>query len=315
MKMKRRKLVLTLLVVLGFGLVFTSGDFTARAGTKIIVADTPTTHHLNLYVAKEKGFFAKRGIDVEIKEVKDPGAARDAVVTKAADVYWACPTVNIAAIAGGAPLKIIAQVKKPCTSVLAVSKDSPIKEFKDLNGKTIAGLSPTCCAVIYINQKARQEKAAFNLVKLAGGPAIAALDTKQVDGAILEEPHASIAELKGYKTLFREAMRDTTCRTINVREDFLAGNVETLKRFIQAVDEANTLILKNPVANDIVAIAVKYTRAPEEAIRHGNHRLGFTIKLTTDVHYSLGEALIEQGVIKKNPLPGAFAQEFKGITW
>lgn len=313
--MKGRKLVLGLLVVFAFGLVFTSGDLTARAGTKIIVADTPTTHHLNLYVAKEKGLFAKRGIDVEIQEVKDPSAARDAVITKAADVYWACPTVNIAAIAGGAPLKFIAQVKKPCTSVLAVSKDSPIKEFKDLDGKTIAGLSPTCCAVIYINKKAKQEKASFNLVKLAGGPAIAALDAKQVDGAILEEPHASIAELKGYKTLFREAMRDTTCRTINVREDFLAGNVETLKRFIQAVDEANTLILKNPVANDIVAIAVKFTRAPEEAIRHGNHRLGFTIKLTTDVHHSLGEALIEQGVIKTNPLPGAFAQEFKGITW
>jgi len=313
--MKGRKIVLGLLVVFAFVLVFTSENLTARAETKIVVADTPTTHHLNLYVAKEKGLFTKYGIDVEIKEVKDPSAARDAVITKAADVYWACPTVNIAAIAGGAPLKIIAQVKKPCTSVLAVSKDSPIKEFKDLNGRTIAGLSPTCCAVIYINKRAKQEKASFNLVKLAGGPAIAALDAKQVDGAILEEPHASIAELKGYKTLFREAMRETTCRTINVREDFLVGNVETLKRFIQAVDEANALILKNPVANDIVAIAVKYTRAPEEAIKHGNHRLGFTMKLTTDVHYSLGEALIEQGVIKTNPLPGAFAQEFKGITW
>ncbi|OPY68431.1 MAG: alkanesulfonate transporter substrate-binding subunit [Syntrophorhabdaceae bacterium PtaU1.Bin034] len=314
MKLIRSTAILALLVVVVlFWGALNHAD--AQGLTKIRVSDTPTTHHLNLYVAKEKGLFTKSGIDVQIQQAADPSAARDAVITKAADVYFACPSVNIAAIAGGAPLKIIAQVKKPCTSVLAVPKNSPIKEFKDLNGKTIAGLSPTCCAVVFINQKVRQAKASFNLVKLAGGPAIAALDAKQVDGAILEEPHASIAELKGYKTLFRGDMKETTCRTINVHKDFLANNVDALKKFIQAVDEANALILKNPVADDIVAIAVKYTGAPENAIRNGNHRLGFTTKLTVEAHNGLALALIEQGAIKTNPLPGAYAQEFKGITW
>ncbi|MFZ4398044.1 MAG: ABC transporter substrate-binding protein, partial [Kiritimatiellia bacterium] len=57
------------------------------APTKIVVADAKTTHHLNLYVAKEKGFLAKRGIEVEIVEVKDLSAARDLVVSGKADVY------------------------------------------------------------------------------------------------------------------------------------------------------------------------------------------------------------------------------------
>jgi NitT/TauT family transport system substrate-binding protein len=287
----------------------------ASGATKIVVADTPSTHHLNLYVAKEKGIFAKYGLDVEIRDLRSPAGARDAVIAKEADVLFACPTVILAAAASGAPLKIIAQVKKPCTSVLAVPKDSPIKEFKDLNGKTIAGLSPTCCAVIYINQQAKRAGASFKLVNFAGGPAIAALEAKQVDGAILEEPQASIAELRGFKTLFREQMQKTTCRTINANTEFLANNTAALKKFIQAIDEANQLILKNPVADDVVSIAVKYSGAPEEAIRHGNHRLGFTTQLTTDIHQSLGEALIELGIITKNPVPGVFAAEFKGITW
>ena len=141
--------------------------------TRIVVADAKTTHHLNLYVAKEKGLFAKHGIEVEIVDVKDLAAARDLVVSGKADVFWACPTAAIAAIANGAPIKIIAQVKKPCTSVLVVSSDSPIKAWTDLKDKRIAGISPTCEAVISITKHARNANSPFILEKLAGGPAIA----------------------------------------------------------------------------------------------------------------------------------------------
>jgi NitT/TauT family transport system substrate-binding protein len=282
---------------------------------QIVVADTPTTHHLNLYVAKEKGIFEKYGLDVIIREVQDAAAARDAVSTKAADLYWACPTAVISAIAGGAPIKIVAQVKKPCTSVLAVPADSTIKTIADLGDKTIAGLSPSCCAVVYFQQLTQEAGVSFNLVNMAGGPAIAALEANQVDGIIVEEPHASIAELAGYTILFRDEMKDTTCRTINANADYVANNADALKLLVQALDEANALILDDPVADDIVEIAVKYTRAPEEAIRLGNPRLGFTTQLTTDIHNELAEFLLEKDIIETNPLPDAFAQELKGITW
>ncbi|MCL2102936.1 MAG: ABC transporter substrate-binding protein, partial [Syntrophorhabdaceae bacterium] len=87
---------------------------------RIIVADAKTTHHLNLYVAKELGLFEKYRLDVRIIAVDDNAAARDMVVSGGADVFWSCPTVAIAAIANGAPIKTVAQVKKPCTSVLMV---------------------------------------------------------------------------------------------------------------------------------------------------------------------------------------------------
>ena len=136
--------------------------------TKIVVADARTTHHLNLYVAQELGFFEKYGLDVEIIAVDDNAAARDLVVSGGADVFWSCPTVAIAAVANGAAIRSIAQVKKPCTSVLVVPPDSAITTLADLHGAEIAGISPTCEAVISLTVAARSEGAEFNLQRLAG---------------------------------------------------------------------------------------------------------------------------------------------------
>lgn len=283
--------------------------------TKIIVADARTTHHLNLYVAKELGLFQEHGLDVEIVSVKENAESRDLVVSGQADVFWACPTLAIAAIANGAPVKAIAQVKRPCTSVLVVKKDSPIKTYQDLKGKHVAGISPTCEAVISLEKKAREAGGEFLLEKLAGGPAIAALDGGAVDAAILEEPHVSIAELKGYKVLFRDASANIPCRTINARTAFLKDNPEALKRFIKAIEEANAIILKDPTGDQIVNIAEKYTGAPRDAIKHGNDRLKFTIQLQEKGLSDLADELVAKKSIKENPRQALYAEAFKGITW
>ncbi|MFH1562878.1 MAG: ABC transporter substrate-binding protein [Nitrospirota bacterium] len=286
----------------------------AQESKKIIVADAATTHHLNLYVAKELGLFKKHHVEVEIINVEDLASARDAVVSGKADVFWACPTLAIAAIANGAPIRTIAQVKVPCTSVLLVPKDSPIREYKDMNDKLIGGISPSCEAVIAITKAAKEAGAKFNLEKLPGGPAIAALKAGRVDGAILEEPHASIAELAGFKVMFREAS-GVPCRTISASQKALKSKKKALIGMIKAIDEANAIILRDPVASNIVDIAHKYTGAPKDAIIRGNARLRFTIRLKEKGLFSLADDLVEMGVAKKNPGQEMFAPEFKGITW
>ncbi|MCL2082407.1 MAG: ABC transporter substrate-binding protein [Oscillospiraceae bacterium] len=283
--------------------------------TKIIVADAKTTHHLNLYTAKELGLFEKYNLDVQIEPVEDNAAARDLVVSGGADVFWTCPTTAIAAIANGATFKTIAQVKKPCTSVLLVPADSDIKELSNLDGKKISGISPTCEAIISLTVAARDEGAEFNLERLAGGPAIQALEAGKVDGSILEEPQASIAELAGYVRKFDNVSTNIPCRTINASDGLLTTNPDALKDFIKAVDEANAIILADPVAENIVEIAAQYTGAPEDAIIHGNHRLLFGTALEVDGLKKLADELVAMGDISSNPENSMFAEEFKGITW
>ena len=287
----------------------------AQALQKIVIADTPTTHHLNLYVAKEKGIFEKHGLDVQINEVQSAAAQRDLVISRRADGYWACPTAVMGAIGNGAPIEFVAQVKRPCTSVLMVPQNSSIRTLKDLDGKTLGGLGPGCCAVIYIQKLAEGAGAKFNLVNMGGGAAIAALESGSVAGVIVEEPHASIAELRGYRTLFRNEMKDSVCRTVQFHRAFVKANPQAVKNLVAALDEANALINANPKAADIVDIAVKYTRTPREAVLHGNDRLRFTTKLDVEKHKELAEYLVRIGINRHNVVPEAFAPELKGITW
>jgi NitT/TauT family transport system substrate-binding protein len=306
----------------------------ALSGKKVIVADANSTHHLNLYVAYEKGLFSKRGLEVEIQQTS---AGVAAVVGGEADIVFNCPTGVITPIAKGQNITIISQVKIPCTSVLVVPVNAPYKTPADLKGLQIAGLSNTCCAVIAIRDALRdQYQTEFELTALAPGAAIAALDAGQVRGAILEEPFVALALLSKdaqgnarYKTLFdghsdanSDGRIDTNlagdnppCRTINANTTFIKERLTDAKVFIEAIAEADKLILANPVAPDIVAIAKKYVNVDEQAIINSNPKLGFTTKLDTTGLKGYADALVRQGTIDKNPGDALFAPEFKEITW
>jgi NitT/TauT family transport system substrate-binding protein len=304
-------------------------------GAKIVVADANSTHHLNLYVAFEKGLFKKRGLNVEIQQTNSGVAA---VVGGEADIVFNCPTGVITPIARGQNIIIIVQVKITCTSVLVVPVNSPIKNPGDLNKLQLAGLSNTCCAVIAIRDTLRSDyKTEFELVALAPGAALAALEAGSVKGAILEEPFVAEALLlkdaagkPKYKTIFdghsdangdgaidkNLAGENPPCRTINANTNFVKTRLNDAKLFIEAIDEADKLILKNPVAKDIVAIAQKYVpNVSQQAIINSNPKLGFTTHLDTQHLIGYAQALVNQKTIDKNPGNALFAPEFKGITW
>jgi NitT/TauT family transport system substrate-binding protein len=307
---------------------------TVLSGKKVIVADANSTHHLNLYVAYEKGLFSKRGLEVEIQQTASGVAA---VVGGEADIVFNCPTGVITPIAGGQNITIISQVKVPCTSVLVVPADAPYKVPADLRNLQIAGLSNTCCAVIAIRDALQdQYNTRFELVTLAPGAAIAALEAGQVKGAILEEPFVALALLAKdgagrprFKTLFdgssdadgdgrndaNLAGENPPCRTINANTAFVRERTGDAKVFIEAIAEADQIILANPSAPDIVDIAAKYVSVDRQAIINSNPKLGFRISLDTDGLKGYADALVRQGTIERNPGDALFAPEFKGITW
>jgi len=297
---------------------------------QIVVADAKTTHHLNLYVAQELGLFALHGLSVKINPVNANADSVNAATAGTADIFWSCPTTALTAIAQGKPLKIISQVKKPCTSTLFVPVGSSINSYADLtSAKKIAAISPTCEAVItyYSNAVAANSANVFQILTQDAATAIASLEAGTVDGAILEEPAASHAELivdasgyPKYRAFDRQAAANIPCRTIVARDGILESKPDAVKRFIEAVEEANQYILANPTSDDIVKIAVKYTATPAQYIKHGNYRLKFRTKL--DEGGLLQLANVVKG-LPASPVPAGyvfkaqnvFASDFKGITW
>jgi NitT/TauT family transport system substrate-binding protein len=306
----------------------------ALSGERVIVADANSTHHLNLYVAYEKGLFSKRGLDVEIQQTSSGVAA---VVGGEADIVFNCPTGVITPIARGQNITIISQVKIPCTSVLVVPADSTFRTPADLNGLQIAGLSTTCCAVVVIRDALKEQyNTEFELVTLAPAAAIQALEAGQVKAAVLEEPFVALALLQKdaagnpkYKTIFdgtSDANGDgridpnlagvnPPCRTINANTNFVATRLGDARAFIEAIAEADQIILANPVAPDIVDIAAKYVTVDRQAIINSNPKLGFTTQLDTAGLIGYADALVKLGTIERNPGEALFAPQFKGITW
>ncbi|MBU4305019.1 MAG: ABC transporter substrate-binding protein [Candidatus Omnitrophica bacterium] len=282
---------------------------------KIVVTDAPTTHHMGLYLGMDLGIFKKHGIEIGYIPVNSLDAAKDAVAAGKADIFFACPTFTMAAISQGAPVKVIAQAKIPCTSVLVVPQNSTISRVKDIAGKKIAGISPTCEATIAYIKAVKDLNGSFELVKLAPAPAMAALEAGVVDAAILEEPYASIMELKGYKLVLREIV-DVPCRFVGANSNFLTQKTDVVRRFVAALDEANELFNSNPQEENIVAIAHKYTGAPEDAIRHGNPRIRLTTKLDIVRNDVLNGYLVSLGVMPRLLTDEElYAKEMKGITW
>ena len=97
----------------------------------------PWSNHAGLFIAKDKGYFAAEGLDVDIHPPADPATILQTVATGRDDFGINYQTGVLIARQEGVPVvSIAALVQHPLNSVMTL-KDSGIVEPKDLAGKTI----------------------------------------------------------------------------------------------------------------------------------------------------------------------------------
>lgn len=88
-------------------------------------------------VAKEKGFYAELGLDVTINQGKGSGSTAQVVANKAATFGFADGYVVGNSVSKGMSLCMVGGVFRRTPTAVIVLEQSPIKEPKDLVGKTI----------------------------------------------------------------------------------------------------------------------------------------------------------------------------------
>lgn len=93
--------------------------------------------HAPLIVAKEKGFFTKHGLDVELVEPADPSAPPRLVAAGQGDVAVNYQPQLHVQVAQGLPLTRIGTLVATPLNALVVLKDGPIKDIADLKGKKV----------------------------------------------------------------------------------------------------------------------------------------------------------------------------------
>src|SRR5512139_1354683 len=170
-----------------------------KIGYLTLVMSLPT------FVALEKGYFQEQGLKVTATPFKSGTLIVDALVGGRIDVnagsavvaHWLAEqnlpgTFKVFAVYG--PIE-----PKDNTFILAVAKDSPMKEMKDLKGKRVAtfpGIASLILAKAVLRPYFDPEKEA-TLIEIPPGNIVQALASGQIDAYFTPEPFGMIAVARG----------------------------------------------------------------------------------------------------------------------
>jgi ABC-type nitrate/sulfonate/bicarbonate transport system substrate-binding protein len=212
---------------------------------------TPNTNHTGLYVAKEKGFFAAHGLEVEIVQ---PGDADPSALVAADKIPFAISAQEALtqARAEGAPLVSIAAIIQHNTSGFASPKDRNLTKPAQYAGKTYGGWggaieAPLLKAVVAADGG---DAAAVKTVNVGDSDFFAAT-RKGIDFEWIFYGWTGIeAELRGepvniqYVKDYDPAL-DFYTPILITNEKRVSGDADLVRQFTAAVSEGYTYAAKN----------------------------------------------------------------------
>src|SRR3954465_11704897 len=120
-------------------LALAASSLTAFAQTKIVLGYTPANAFMPAFVAKDKGFFAKRGLDVTLQAVPQGSTIAGAMAGGSMQVGTLTAPAYLLSVEGGIDTQIVAapppQGKSNPTVGLMARANSNIKSAADMKGK------------------------------------------------------------------------------------------------------------------------------------------------------------------------------------
>jgi NitT/TauT family transport system substrate-binding protein len=238
-----------------------------QTNATVRVATLPIDAGAEAFYAKEMGFFTKAGLDVDVQPMQNSSALAAAVVSGAIDVGFVNlvsmaaahqRNVNLVAIAPGG----VYSSKSPPTALM-VPPASPLRNAKDLNGKTVGtqGLGT-------INEYATQawidrnggDASTVKFVEVAFSEMTPALSSGRVDAAILTEPYLTVAR-KSMRVLgypFDAIAKEFIVNAWVTTPQWAKDHPDAVKRFAAAIRETAIWANNNqPKSGEILA---KYTK-------------------------------------------------------
>lgn len=191
------KRILIVLLILGCLTAFATTAFTS--GTKVRVAFATWVGYGPLYIAKEKGFFDKHGLDVDIMIIDDESQYAAAMASGNIDALGNVLDREIIHFAKGTPETVLfAMDESAGGDGIIATKD--IKTLKDLAGKDV-GLDKSSTSYFFFLtalQKAGVDEKTVTIHEMSASDAGAAFIAGKLDAAVSWEPWLSkVTERKG----------------------------------------------------------------------------------------------------------------------
>lgn len=216
---------------------------------KVTLAMTSWVGYAPLLIAKEKGYFEKYGVDMEIIQSDSGSDKRSALQAGEIQGYPAATSSVMMTAAAGVNVKQVCGIDYSNGSDGIVAKND-IKSISDLKGKTVA-LDQSGSASLfffqYVLSKYNMTLDDVTVVDMASSDAGAAFVAGQVDAAVTWEPYLSkgAATKFGHKLVDSSEYNEAIAETLLMDADFTEKYPETVKGIVQAWYDALDYIKEN----------------------------------------------------------------------
>ena len=260
--------------------------FGARAQEVVKFGDVPTVANAGLYVAMEKGFFARQGIRIETERFASGGKMNTALSTGQLDGAVGSASAGLFnAVAEGADIRIVigTGMLRPGSSyvVLVLRKDlaesGKFKQVRDLKGLRLAAFAKGTITDYVLDEMLTHggiSQRDVDMQYLAPPNIVKALAGKAIDGGILAEPWVARAEQEGVGVRFAltdpvPSLKDQQTATILFGGRFARERRDTARRFVQAYLDGVAYYTERGGTKDeeIVAILSKIIGADRDSLR------------------------------------------------
>lgn len=204
--------------------------------------------------AQAEGFFKDENLDVEFTYAQGGAETTQAIATGGADVSVGVGILSVIAAYGkGAPIRIISNGKRGAGEIFwYVNKDSPIKSFKDLDGKVLAYSRPGSTTHLIVQTLVKELKIKPRLVSVGDmASSRTQVMSGQVDTAWASYPFNYDLINKGEARVIGTGADATELETFSMRVQaanaaFLKQKRDVAVRFMRAYQRALEWQYKNP---------------------------------------------------------------------
>ncbi|WP_282156133.1 ABC transporter substrate-binding protein [Cytobacillus gottheilii] len=272
------------------------------------------TEQTNLLVDEEKGFFSKKGLEVEIIPGNGGGDAIKNILSGNADIAFTDPGSLFFALDQGEKLKVIYNIYPQNVFNIVSLKENNLTRLEDLKGKTIGVYSLSSGTrqnlLIALHQAGLTENdvkivetGLLNFAPLIQGQvdATAATDTGLYTGQQKGLGEVDVIEVKDYLNMPSDVFV--------VTEKYYKENEALLKAFLQSYKESAEWMIENP--NEAAELAAEYAidgqdtamnleiiklRNKSSIYKEDDYRLG---EVDPEVLQDAADTYFELGLIKK----------------
>ncbi|MEW6440023.1 MAG: NrtA/SsuA/CpmA family ABC transporter substrate-binding protein [bacterium] len=249
---------------------------------RLRIADGSISNSALLYVALEKGFFEREGLQVSCRLLPSGKDALHSVEEGKADLATVADVPVMFAAMRGVRIQVLATISSSTNNnALIARRDRGVSSPSDLRGKKI-GVAPGTTGEYFLDTFLNLNRISRNEIEMIGMQVpdmAAALARGEVDAVVSWDPYApELEEALGANGLSSrgEGLYGFMWNLVAM-QDLVRKKPETVRKVLRALLESEAFIREEP--EEALRIAAQYLRVEEPFLRKSWHRVRFNLSL------------------------------------